>query len=168
MPLFTQVEEDYLVDFYVKFRDVLDSTGRTAEFNKRRTESWDKLTRELNAMNPNVIKDARQVRDKLTSLRRTAKEKHANNQRELKKTGGGIPALKQLSPSEEKLVALLSHTANFCGIPGQMETGCHRLTTAEFDSSQQELEDVTPTTSHGLHPDHDSSIAEDIRSKLLY
>ena len=107
--------------------DTLQSKFTTNVTNKKKSDIWIDITKEVNAAGVSP-RTAQEVKDKWKNMATQAKKKQFSSfRRESRNTGGG-PAPKKPSETTEKIIAMFEDKPSFCGLQG-FDSGknCFRL-----------------------------------------
>ena len=95
--------------------EIIQSKLTNSITNKRKTEAWEEITRDVNAVGQEN-RTIQEVKDKWKKLHSLAKE-FSSFKKDSKKTGGGPPP-KPPSQSSEQIIEIFENTPAFSGLRG--------------------------------------------------
>ncbi|XP_068712952.1 t-SNARE domain-containing protein 1-like [Montipora foliosa] len=103
-PNFSPLEISVITESVKKNIDVIQSKLTNNITNKRKSQVWDEITKEVNAVG-RANRSIQEIKDKWKNLHSTAKKEFSNYKKEYKKTGGG-PSPKPPSQSSEQIIEI--------------------------------------------------------------
>ena len=119
-PNFSPLEISVITESVKKNIDVIQSKLTNNITNKKKSQVWEEITKEVNAVG-RANRSVQEIKDKWKNLHSTAKKEFSNYKKEYKKTGGGPPP-KPPSQSSEQIIDIFEDTPAFSGLGG-FETG---------------------------------------------
>ena len=96
--------------------EIIQSKLTNSITNKRKTEAWEEMTRNVNAVGQEN-RTIQEVKDKWKNLHSTAKWEFSSFKRNSKKTGGGPPP-KPPTQSSEQITEIFENAPAFSGLRG--------------------------------------------------
>lgn len=105
---FTPSEVDVLACLVIKHAKVIESKKTDATTWREKEGEWEKLAQEFNSRNSNCPRPVKSLRTKYDMIKKDIKKKFAAHKQQLYKTGGGEYTNIVFTPTEEKLLAILS------------------------------------------------------------
>ncbi|CAH3173331.1 unnamed protein product [Porites lobata] len=115
-PNFSPLEVSIITESVKKHIDVIQSKLTNNITNKKKSQVWEEITKEVNAVG-RANRSVQEIKDKWKNLHSTAKKEFSNYKKEYKKTGGGPPP-KPPSQSSEQIIEIFEDTPAFSGLGG--------------------------------------------------
>ncbi|CAG2192568.1 unnamed protein product [Mytilus edulis] len=131
-PNFTDAELQTLLDEIEKDKTLLFSKLSNVATNGAKKRAWESVCSKVNATNTDHKRTVDEIRKKWSTYTSIAKKQASRIRRESRKTGGGPPP-EQLTPLQDKVVAIIGNTP-IDGIDGGIDT-CPGI---EFDGEPAE------------------------------
>lgn len=118
---FTQEEVRVLIEGIEKYSELINAPFKSTIHNEDKTKAWEVIAKAVNSVNKGALRTGENCRKKWHEFSSQSKKKEAARRRETLHTGGGKLKTTELTPLEEKAVALMPHV-QIDGIPGAMDT----------------------------------------------
>ncbi|XP_071131749.1 myb/SANT-like DNA-binding domain-containing protein 4 [Mytilus edulis] len=119
-PNFTDAELQTLLDEIEKDKTLLFSKLSNVATNGAKKRAWDTICSKVNATNTDHKRTVDEIRKKWSTNTSIAKKQASRIRRESRKTGGGPPP-EELTPLQDKVVAIIGNTP-IDGIDGGIDT----------------------------------------------
>lgn len=129
---FTKEEEIMIVDFYERKKDVIESSSKVADAQRRKREVWEECATLINSRS-STKKTPIECKKKWQNIKFKSKMSNAARKRSQNETGGGPP--EKEDPVVEKVIDMIGETPSFSGLPGGIESEANQNIGKYYDTT---------------------------------